>query len=100
MSGENILYKNILKEDDEGSMTIFVDKILDFDRMERIAYVKEIEKNLDGKRYGSVIMVVFLYTAQNFTGLLQETCQIHQVVTSLFKFRLDTTCSKPVVNTF
>ena len=50
MSGENVLYKNILKEDDEGGMTLFMDKIFDFDRMERIAYVKEIENTLDGKR--------------------------------------------------
>ena len=50
--GENVLYKNILKEDDEGGMTLFVDKIFDFDRMGRIAYVREIENNLDGKRYG------------------------------------------------
>ncbi|CAB3982888.1 Hypothetical predicted protein [Paramuricea clavata] len=48
-SGENVLYKNILKEDDEGGMTLFVDKIFDFDRMGRIAYVREIENNLDGK---------------------------------------------------
>lgn len=47
--GENVLYKNILKEDDEGGMTLFVDKIFDFDRMGRIAYVREIENNLDGK---------------------------------------------------
>jgi hypothetical protein len=50
MSGENVLYKNILKEDEEGGVTLFVDKIFDFDRMERIAYVKEIESNLDGKK--------------------------------------------------
>ena len=50
MSGENVLYKNILKEDEEGGVTLFVDKIFDFDRMERIAYVKEIENNLDGRK--------------------------------------------------
>jgi hypothetical protein len=31
-------------------VTLFVDKIFDFDRMERIAFVKEIENNLDGKK--------------------------------------------------
>ena len=50
MSGEQVLYKNILKEDDEGGVTLLVDKIFDFDRMERIAYVKEIENNIQGKR--------------------------------------------------
>ena len=58
MSGENILYKNILKEDDEGAVTLFVDKIFDFDKMDRIAYVKEIEKNLQGKRYGKLISIM------------------------------------------
>ena len=52
MTGENVLYKNILKEDDEGGMTLFVDKIFDLDRMERFAYVREIENTLDAKRYG------------------------------------------------
>ena len=58
MSGENILYKNILKEDDEGAVTLFVDKIFDFDKMDRFAYVKELEKNLQGKRYGKLISIM------------------------------------------
>ena len=49
ISGEKVLYKNILKEDDEGAVTLFMDKIFNFDRMERIAFVREIENNLEGK---------------------------------------------------
>ncbi|XP_028391683.1 translin-associated factor X-interacting protein 1-like [Dendronephthya gigantea] len=49
MSGENVLYKNILKEDDEGGVTLFVDKIFNFDKMERMAYVREVENSLAEK---------------------------------------------------
>ena len=53
MSGENVLYKNILKEDDEGGMTLFMDKVFNFDKMERMAYVREVENRLEEKRYVS-----------------------------------------------
>lgn len=56
-SGQSVLYKNLFMEDDEGGMGAFANKVLGQDKMERIAYVKEIEMNLEGKRYKLVELV-------------------------------------------
>lgn len=49
MSGQTVLYKNLFAEDDEGGTGVFAAKVFDQDKRERLAYIKEIEANLEGK---------------------------------------------------
>lgn len=55
--GENVQYKNLFTEDEEGRSGPFVDRIREQEKLEKTMYVKEIENALTGNSEVSVEMV-------------------------------------------
>ncbi|XP_068693975.1 translin-associated factor X-interacting protein 1-like [Montipora foliosa] len=52
--GENVQYKNLFTEDEEGRSGPFVDKVREQEKLEKAMYIKDIENALGGNREVSV----------------------------------------------